>query len=130
MKLTVGKIHDLYVGLTMLERDDKIKLAGETRFKMAINLNLLQPIAAAYEIARTCEHADVQKKHRGPEPRDRISDEEIEAEMAAKNGMLRGREEEITLRMLKKDDLKLDDNQTLGHVTLAKILPIVEGGEV
>jgi len=130
MQLTVGQIHNLYVGLTVLERNDKLKLTPDTRFKMAINLNVLEPVANGYERARTRALADLYRDNRKLEDKKQRTEAEIQADLADADAGLRAKKEEVELRMLSRTDLKLDENETLLHATLARLLPLVEGLEL
>ena len=130
MQLTVGQIHNLYVGLTVLERNDKLKLTPDTRFKMAINLNVLEPVANGYERARTRALADLYRDNRKLEDKKQRTEAEIQADLADADAGLRAKTEEVELRMLSRTDLKLDENETLLHATLARLLPLVEGLEL
>src|SRR5690348_6485893 len=129
MRLTIGEIHDLSIAIAGLEKDEKIKLTGETRLKLAINHNKLTPIASAYERARSRLLSDMVKKNRDSEAKQQISDAEIQADFADQNQGLRDASEEIELRKLTRPDLKLDENQNIGALTIARLMPIIEGIE-
>jgi anti-sigma28 factor (negative regulator of flagellin synthesis) len=123
MKLSVGQIHDLYLGLSMLEQAPDVKLTGDVRIRIAIDINKLKPIASAYERARTRTFADLQKQATGATKK---SDAEVQSELVEENEKIRGEEHELELRTFLKTDLRLDDNPKITGAMMAQIWPVLE----
>lgn len=129
MKLSLGAIHDLYVGLNMLERDEKLKLIADVRIKIAVNISRLKPLAAAYERAGARARADLQAANRELEGKAQRSDAELAADFADINEDLRNKVEDVDLKTFVRKDLRLDENDKIGGITLAQLLPIIDGLE-
>lgn len=129
MRLTIGRIHDLYAALSRLEEAPEIKLAGEVRLKVAININALRPNAEAYERTRTRSIADLYAANRGLGPSERKTEPEIQADAMDANHAMREETADLELRTLLKADLRLEDNPKITGAMLAALVPIVEGIE-
>lgn len=127
MQLTTGEIHTAYVGLTNLEQDQAVRLSGDVRMKIAIDRNRLEPIAVAYERARTRAFADLVAANR--EAQAKKSEAEIQAELAEQDATLRQQDNDVEVKTLLRSDLRLDDNPRITGVLLSQIMPILEGVE-
>lgn len=131
MQLTIGQIHDLYVGLTLLDRDETVKLSADVRLKLAIDQNLIKPFADAYERSRTRALADLNMTNRKLEAKDQRSNAELEADFADANQELRAKPQDLEgVKTLARVDLKLDENSKVGGGLLARLLPILEKIEI
>lgn len=117
MKLTIGKAHSLLVGLNAVDRDDKTRLNGDTRLALAININRLQPIVAAYEKARNAVLAETV----GDGPLTAVK----EAQFSAADSDLRDKEEEFDLKRISKADLRLEDNPRITGGLIAMLAPML-----
>ncbi len=117
MKLTIGRAHSLLVGLNAVDRDDKTKLNGDTRLALAININRLQPIVAAYEKARNA----VLTETVGDGPLTALK----EAQFSAADSDLREQEEEFDLKRISKADLRLEDNPRITGGLIAMLAPML-----
>jgi hypothetical protein len=117
MKLSIGKAHSLLVGLNAVDRDDKTKLNGDTRLALAININRLQPVVAAYEKARNA----VLTETVGEGPLTAVK----EAQFSAADSDLRDKEEEFDLRRIAKADLRLEDNPRITGGLIAMLAPML-----
>jgi len=129
MKLTTGIIHDFYAKASMLEKDDAVKLSGEIRFKIGLNLNRMREIAAVYELSRNRSMADIYKANRELEPKDRRSDPELQADFMDMNAKLRAIEHDLNLKTILKGDLRLDDNPKIGGSVIEVLIPFMDGIE-
>lgn len=117
MKLTLGTAHGLLIGMNAIDRDDKTRLAAETRMTIAININRLQPVMAAYEKARNALMIEIV----GEGPITPLK----EAQFAAADGGLRERAEEFELKRIAKAELRLDDNPRITGGLIAMLAPIL-----
>lgn len=126
MKLTVGAIHDIFLALTMMDRDEGTKFSADVRFKIGINWNLARPIAEAYERARNRALAGINAADRTLPEGTRRSDAELQADFAEADSGLRAASEDVSLRMFTRPDLKLDENLKIGGIMLARLAPIIE----
>lgn len=123
MKITVGQAHGLFVGLSQLDKEAE-KLSGATRLKIAINLNLLQPVAAAYE--RTSQKALVSLNAQEP----KLTTLEVQAKFAEENEKSIAVTVDLGLKKLSmKEDIKLDDEPKVSSSTISQLLPLVTGVE-
>lgn len=134
--ISMGDIHNLYIGLTTLEKDESVKLTGEVRLKVAINLNRLRPYAEAYETARTKVFAEIGKRYaraaaetEGKGSAVKLTVAEHECERADEDQKLRRKEEHVELRSLLQSDLRLEENPRITGAMMALIFPILEGVE-
>lgn len=131
MPSTIGQIYDLYIGFTLLDRDESLKLSADTRLKLAININLLKPFAEAYERSRTRVLSDLNLVNRKLGAEEKRSEAELQADFADANEALRAATQDIDdLKMLARTDLKLDENTKISASLLARLLCIVEKIEV
>lgn len=127
MNLTVGQVHDLFVALGALEQND-VRLVGRTRLDIAININLLKPVAESYEGTRLRAFADVENAARDAAPK--VGPNEMQARMVTQNIDMRNAPVAIeSLRPLKIADLKLDENPKISGALLAHLAPLFEGME-
>ena len=130
MKLTTGNLHSLFVGLIALEDGETLKLTGDVRLKIAINRNLIEPYAAAYERARNRVAADLMKANRALPDKVRRSQNEIEVDLADVDVKMREKEEDVEkIKTLLKSELRLEDNLKITGAILAQIMPILDGVE-
>lgn len=129
-KLTTGQVHDLFVAFSLLDREEDLKLTPDVRLKIAININLVKPHAEAYERVRTRALADVNRDNRARDPKERLSEPELQSDYAEKDAALRAAPAEVAgLKTLLKPDLRLDDNPKIGGMILARLWPILDGIE-
>ena len=99
------------------------KLAPATRFKLAIMLNKLRPLAVAYDQAhaQAAKNANVQVDGKAPDP---IT---AHANLLAEISALRAEEHDINLPTLLKTELKMEENPKVNGMALSQVLPVIEG---
>src|SRR5450830_1563904 len=102
MKLTIGQIHDAAASFGALENAD-IVFSPKTRLAIALNFNIVQPIAQTYEQTRAKMIADVIKQTG-------VTNQEMESEVQTKNAEMRAMEIELNLKPIKLDELDLENN--------------------
>lgn len=124
--LTLGQVYSLFQALSALDAADDLKLAGETRLTIAINLNRLTPEAIAYERTTTRMRADLMKANRALAEKSRRSNDELEDEFGLDVDKLRARKSEIALKTMLKADLRIEDNPKIKARTIADLLPILD----
>ena len=117
MKFTLGQAHALLVGLNAVDRDEKTKLGAQARLAIAININRLTPVVAAYEKARNALLIEIV----GEGPVTQLK----EARFAAADSGLREQEEGFELRRIGKAELRLDDNPRITGALIAMLAPIL-----
>lgn len=124
MKSTTGVAIGILIGLQQLDQQLE-KVNPEVRLKIAILINKLRPLGDAFDRTQSRLVQDVNKQFDGQPPNPALTNALL-TEGVAK---LRDEECEIDLKALDKRDLKLDDNPKVNALTLANILPILEGYE-
>jgi len=122
MKIKIGTAQTLLGGLMNLEKDEKTKL-GDSRFPIAINIERLRPVVAAYESAAQKRMAEMLEDS-APEER-----ELIQLRFAEADAGLRDEEVEIDLKTIERKGLKLDDNTRITGAMLAQIAPMISDFE-
>ncbi len=122
MQITSGQAHDIVAALSSLE-DHEIKLSGETILYMAISLNKLRYIAAAYEQARTRMLADIVKESQSSGAANQVT----EATFVEAEAKLRETEHEVDIKTIDINSLDLANNPKIRPVTIARLMPILTG---
>jgi len=126
MKLTIGALHNLVLGLNAVENVPDVKLAGTVRLAIAINVNLLRPHAEAYERARTRSVAQLYKDNRDDKGRAQRTDAEIQADAMDADAEARKLEAgEFELRMLTTSNLSLEANPKITGGMIAQLAPVI-----
>jgi len=135
--LNIGEIHNLFIGLSALEKDDNVKLTGAVRLKIAIDLNRCRPVAEAYETARAKMFAEISKRFaeriaaaeaKGPtQAKPTIAEHELERVL--EDQKMRAEVGHVELRTLVQSDLRLEENPRITGAMIAMILPVLEGIE-
>lgn len=133
MKLTVGQIHNIFIGLSAL--DQQLEKAGpDVRMKIGINLSRARPIAEAFEKAQQGSIAqlsaaaadrpvDPPETNAGAQARQ----SKLQNDMMDAIVSLRAAEEEVEIRVFQKADLNLDENPRVSGDTISRLMPIIEG---
>jgi hypothetical protein len=117
MKISAGGAHDLFVGLNMLEQAPEVSLEGMVRLKVAINMNILRPYAAAYELARTKGLAQIEAQ--------RKNQSEGQVEFMEMDAGLRAEPLDLDLKTLSVADLKLETNKRVTGPLIAQLATIL-----
>lgn len=125
MQLTIGTSYDLYTALSRLEEGKEIKLGGECRLKIAINLNVLRPGAEAFERARSRSIADMLAENRALASELRRSEAEMSADALEMVYVMREQTVDVALRPLLKAEINLDANPAISGAMMALLQPIL-----
>lgn len=122
MRLTIGQIHDVVSGMTSLE-DPEVKLSGDLVLTIAINLNKMRGIAAAYEQARARIMSDLIKNSVNSR-----NNHEIESEFLEEDKKLRDKEEDVEgAKAIDIKSLDLNNNPKVRPLVVARLMPILTG---
>ena len=135
MKLTIGQIHNIFVGLTALDQQLE-KAVPAVRLKIGINLNRVRPIAEAFEKAQQRSIAQLSTeaatKQSGCPPE---TSAEVQARQSnLQNDMmdaivgLRAAEEEIEVKTFQQAELNLDENPRVSGDTISRLMPVLDVG--
>lgn len=135
MTLATGVIYRLWSALDAIENSSDIKLAADVRFKVAINVSRLHPMASAYERARagmvSQAYGEARESLGKDWPAERPMPLEAEARVQSsiieQDHQLLSVMSSVELRTLLRSDLRLDDNSK--KIKLSALLPIIDDAE-
>lgn len=121
MKVKVSVAIGILIGLQQLDQQIE-KVTPEVRLKVAIMINKLRPDGDAYDRTQARIVREAYQAHENPQLRDAFMTESLAA--------ARDVEVDIEDRKLTKDELNLKENPKVNSLTLANLIPILEGIEV
>jgi hypothetical protein len=123
VKSTVGELVGVLVGLQQLDQQLE-KAAPEVRLKIAIMINRLRPIGEAFDRTQSGLVREANTEVNGKPVNQSLISSIISEGLADARAVC---VENFDIGKLTKEELKLADNPKVNGLTLANILPILDG---